>query len=57
MKVLGIEFKIGNFDVWHKGNLTKLSQLENDLGASVKVTTSATAPSSPATGDYWYKEV
>jgi hypothetical protein len=57
LKVFGIEFKFNNLDVWHKGNLTKLSQLQNDLGASVKVTTSASAPSSPAAGDYWYKEV
>lgn len=38
---------------------TKLSQLENDIGAGggVKITTSATAPTSPSPGDFWYKEV
>jgi hypothetical protein len=38
---------------------TKLSQLENDIGAGggVKITTSPTAPSNPSPGDFWYKEV
>lgn len=38
---------------------TKLSQLENDIGAGggVKITTSVTAPSNPSPGDFWYKEV
>lgn len=38
---------------------TKLSQLQNDIGAGggVKITTSATAPSNPSPGDFWYKEV
>lgn len=38
---------------------TKLSELENDIGAGggIKITTSATAPTSPSPGDFWYKEV
>lgn len=37
---------------------TKLSQLENDIGAGggIVITTSPTAPSSPSPGDFWYKE-
>lgn len=36
---------------------TKLSELTNDIGAGggVKITTSATAPTSPSSGDFWYK--
>lgn len=36
---------------------TKMSQLENDIGAGggIKITTNATAPSSPSPGDFWYK--
>ena len=33
MKFLGVELKAGSFDIWHKGNLTKLSQLQDDIGA------------------------
>nr|WP_309099061.1 hypothetical protein [Fredinandcohnia onubensis] len=57
MKLFGVELKFNGLDVWHKGNLTKLSQLQNDLGASVKITVSATEPSTKASGDFWYKEV
>lgn len=32
MKFLGIDFKFNGFDLWHKGNLTKVSQLTNDSG-------------------------
>ena len=32
MKLFGLEFKINGFDIWHTGNLTKLSQLTNDVG-------------------------
>lgn len=32
MKLFGLEFKINGFDIWHKGNLTKVSQLSNDAG-------------------------
>jgi hypothetical protein len=31
MKFLGVDLKFGSFDVWHKGNLINLSQLNNDL--------------------------
>jgi formate-dependent phosphoribosylglycinamide formyltransferase (GAR transformylase) len=76
--MFGVEFKFNDNDVWHKGILTKLSQLTNDsgfvtsasvptklsqlqndigAGVGVKITTSATAPTSPAPGDFWYKEV
>lgn len=46
-------------EIWNKGNLTKLSQLQNDIGAGggVKITTSATAPDTTSPGDFWYKEV
>lgn len=33
------------------------SQLQNDLGQSVKVTTGQSAPGSPLSGDYWFKVV
>jgi hypothetical protein len=32
MKILGIELKFNSFDIWHKGNLTKVSDLTNDSG-------------------------
>jgi hypothetical protein len=32
LKLFGLEFKINGFDIWHAGNLTKLSQLTNDVG-------------------------
>lgn len=57
MKLFGVEYKFNGFDVWHKGNLTKLSQLTNDLGASVKITVSQTEPANKAAGDFWYMEV
>lgn len=38
---------------------TKLSQLENDIGAGggIKIITSTTAPTDTSPGDFWYKEV
>lgn len=56
MKFLGIEFKINDFDIWHKGNLTKLSQLTNDVGFTknaVIQTISNTAPTGPVVGQVW----
>lgn len=56
MKIFGKELKVNNFDVWHKGNLTKLSQLNNDVGFTKNAliqTVSNTAPSSPVKGQVW----
>ncbi|MCB2354333.1 hypothetical protein [Clostridium estertheticum] len=47
----------GSWGLWKllldSSNLTKLSQLMNDIGA--KTTTNATAPTTPSAGDFWYK--
>lgn len=32
MKLFGLELKFNDFDIWHKGNLTKVSDLTNDSG-------------------------
>lgn len=57
MKLLGMTLQFQGFDVWHKGNLTKLSQLTNDLGLGSTIIVSSSAPSSPKNGDIWYKVV
>lgn len=56
MKIFGIELKFNNYDIWHKGNLTKLSQLINDTGFTKNAliqTVSNTAPSGPVSGQVW----
>ncbi|MCQ2010537.1 hypothetical protein NOM01_10970 [Sporolactobacillus sp. STSJ-5] len=57
MKLLGMTLTFQGFDIWHKGNLTKLSQLQNDLGLGLTITVSTTAPSSTTAGQLWYKVV
>lgn len=53
----------GNFDPASKANVTaiptKLSQLENDIGAGagLNIVVSATEPAQLVAGDWWYKEV
>lgn len=44
-------------DNYNLGVPTKLSDLQNDIGAGggVKITTAATAPSAPSPGDFWYQ--
>jgi hypothetical protein len=32
VRLFGVELKFNGYDVWHKGILTKLSQLTNDSG-------------------------
>lgn len=56
MKIFGIEMKFNGYDVWHKGNLTKLSQLTNDVGFTKNAliqTISNTAPTGPISGQVW----
>jgi hypothetical protein len=50
----------GTWTTWRRLDVTKLSELENDIGAGgtggyPKITTSSTAPSSPAIADIWWK--
>lgn len=56
MKIFGIEMKFNGYDVWHKGNLTKLSQLENDVGFTKNAliqTVSNSTPTTPVVGQVW----
>lgn len=63
MKFLGLEIKFNGYDIWHKGNLTKLSQLSNDsgfitsAGSGAKIAVASTAPTTPGPGDFWYHEI
>lgn len=60
MKIFGKEFLFNGKSVALKEELpTKLSQLANDIGAGggIRITTSATEPTTKSPGDYWYKEV
>lgn len=57
MKLLGQTLQYLGYDLWHKGNLTKLSQLTNDLGLGATITVSSSAPSNPKASDIWFKVV
>lgn len=71
MKIFGIELTFNGWPVFHQGNFnpdskadktelpTKLSQLENDIGAGagLNIVVSATEPAGLNPGDWWYKEV
>lgn len=71
MKIFGKELTFNGLTVFHRGNFdpdskadrvelpTKLSQLENDIGAGagLNIVVSATEPTQLVAGDWWYKEV
>lgn len=59
MKVLSDKLMVKGQEVYHKGNLTKLSDLTNDLptvSGGTKIVTSPTEPVNLGTGDQWHKE-
>ena len=60
MKILGPTLKKGDKDVALIEDVpTKLSQLENDIGAGggTNIVPSATEPTGISTGDWWYEEL
>jgi hypothetical protein len=50
MRFLGVDFKFQGFDIWHKGNLSKLSELTNDSGF---ITSNASTSGNSATSTKW----